>query len=501
MNGKPIIKKYNYRNALLHRGGHGFMGFETVVVRSYVGDNLVDRLLREYNLELMGSHCIPLLFTEKLFHGENQLIKEHYFEYRKYICSRNDKVILPLPLQDRESVFDVDRKYVVLKNIITVNTYESDLNSETAYDKIVQLNRTVKGFDNVKSLSPKDGQYYEEMSIDYKNDISKWIVNRPKQVMKYVCDKVNDRVGEVQLFEYDEVNPLKVVKETKIPNVNADANDSLTIVIKYKYDIVGNVVERTLSSPSLKADKIVKTEYGEIYQYRYKTKSVDELGREVICKYDADFGILTATIDYNDHITRVEKEPFGIKDVVIMPDGMRTVKVLQWSGNNKYAPRNSSYYYWEKSVGNAEKMVFYHKSGVELRTVTFDINGKAVIVDKTYDDYGNLKQESYPCYENEDKLFVLNIYDTYNRIVEKLYPNGLAVNYVYDGNSVQAESSSVDGLKKYKKETCNVMGWITSVIDNAGEEIKYEYYSDGCLKSAQVGGNKNNRIIKIHWNF
>lgn len=495
VNGKAIIKKYNYRNALLHRGGHGFMGFETVVVRSYVGDNLVDRLLREYNLELMGSHCIPLLFTEKLFHGENQLIKEHYFEYRKYICSRNDKVILPLPLQDRESVFDVDRKYVVLKNIITVNTYESDLNSETAYDKIVQLNRTVKGFDNVKSLSPKDGQYYEEMSIDYKNDISKWIVNRPKQVMKYVCDKVNDRVGEVQLFEYDEVNPLKVVKETKMPNVNADANDSLTIVIKYKYDIVGNVVERTLSSPSLKADKIVKTEYGEIYQYRYKTKSVDELGREVICKYDADFGILTATIDYNDHITRVEKEPFGIKDVVIMPDGMRTVKVLQWSGNNKYAPRNSSYYYWEKSVGNAEKMVFYHKSGVELRTVTFDINGKAVIVDKTYDDYGNLKQESYPYYENEDKLFVLNIYDTYNRIVEKLYPNGLAVNYVYDGNSVQAESSSVDGLKKYKKETCNVMGWITSVIDNAGEEIKYEYYSDGSLKSAQVGGNKNSQVL------
>ena len=120
------------------------------------------------------------------------LIKEHYFEYRKYICSRNDKVILPLPLQDRESVFDVDRKYVVLKNIITVNTYESDLDSEATYDKIVQLNRTVKGFDDVKSLSPKDGQYYEEMNIDYENDISKWIINRPEKVMKYVCDKVND---------------------------------------------------------------------------------------------------------------------------------------------------------------------------------------------------------------------------------------------------------------------------------------------------------------------
>ena len=37
-------------------------------------------------------------------------------------------------------------------------------------------------------------------------------------------------------------------------------------------------------------------------------------------------------------------------------------------------------------------------------------------------------------------------------------------------------------LKKCKKEEYNFMGWLTNVIDNGGNEIKYEYYSDGKIK-------------------
>ncbi len=494
VNEEPIVKRYNYNNALVHSAGHGFLGFEAVTVRSYVGDELVNRRTQEYGLEAMGSNCIPLLFSDKLFYGENHLVKEHYYEYRKYLCARNDKVVLPLLLQDREAVYDVDRKYVVLKNIIAVNTYESDLASETSYDRIVQLKMNRKGVDNIKSLTPETGQYYEEMCIDYENDIARWIVNRPRRIMKYVCDQTNDKVGGVQLFEYDSNNPMNVAKETMIPNVNADVNDSLTLMAMYRYDAVGNVIERIISSPSLKSDKVVKYEYGENYQYRYKTKTIDEIGREVVCKYDSDFGILTSTIDYNNFITRIKKEPFGIESVVHMPDGMKNANALRWSEGNRYAPKNSSYYYWEKSVGSAESMVFYHKSGAELRTVTFDLNGKAVIVDKMYDDYGNLKQESYPYYEDEGKLFVSNVYDVHNRLLETVYPDGMSVEYMYDGNSIQTETTTADAVKRCKKETYNVMGWVTTVLDNGNDEIKYEYYSDGNVKSVQIGGNRNTRI-------
>ena len=494
VNGKAVFKRYNYRNALVHKRGRGFLGFETITIRNYVEDRLINKQIQEYNLEQMGSYCIPLLMSDKILQNDNQLIRDRYFEYKKYSCVKNEKVIALLLLKDRETICDVDKRGVVLKNIIATNTYISDVSSAESYNKMVKLKMTRKGYDGLESLYPEKCQYYEEMTMSYKDDVVNWVINRPEKIVRSIRDNRKNVVGDVKLIEYDKLNPMQVTKEVMIPNVYADVKDSLTLVVKYKYDQVGNVVEQVISSPSLKYDKIVKSEYGVNYKYRYKTKSIDEAGRIVTCKYDDNFGILNATIDNNNLITRIEREPFGVKSVMMTPDGMRDVKVLRWSKNHKYAPENSSYYSWEKSVGSAETMVFYHKSGIELRNVTFDINNNAIMVDRMYDDYGNLKQESYPYYENDDKMFVSNVYDSYNRIVETRYPDGKNVTYTYDGNSVYTESFTVDAIKRYKKESYNVMGWITSVIDNGGNEIKYEYYSDGKLKTAQLGTNEISRI-------
>ena len=494
VNGKSIVKKYDYHNALVHGKGHGFLGFERVTIRTYVDNNLMNRHMFEYSLEPLGSHCMPLLTNEKLFHGENKLIKCHYYEYIKYLCNKNSKVVAPLLVKDVVTVYDVDKRNVVLKNVITTNSYASDMSSDKLYNNIVQLKMTRKGIDDTEILYPDRCRYYEEVSTTYDDKLADWIINRPKKIRKYVSDDSKDVIGDVKLMEYDIKNPMRVIKETMIPNVQANVADSLTLFVRYRYDIVGNVVEQAISSPSIKYDKVVRSEYGINYNYRYKTKSIDEIGREVICKYDDNFGVLETTIDHNNKVTRVEKDPFGVKNIVSMPDGMKNMTVLCWSDGNKYAPENSTYYLWEKSVGKAETMVFYHKSGAELRKVTFDIDGNAVFQDNEYDDYGNKKQESYPYYENEDKLFVRNVYDSYNRIVETIYPNGSCVTYTYDGNDVRTEHRSADGFRKNKKESYNIMGWVTAVVDNGGSEIKYEYYSDGRIKFAQIGDKRNTRV-------
>lgn len=495
INDKPIVKKYEYYNAMVHRNGHGFLGFERVSVRSYVNGNLHNKNVREYSIVPMGSHCVPMLTCDKSFVGESLLVKESVYEYKKHTCNKNSKVFIPLLLKNRETVYDVDKKFYILKYTMSVNDYESDFSKDGFYNDIVHLKMINKGYDNVQYLHPEDCRYYEKMNITYDDNVSDWIVNRPEKIIKYVSGKGDDIVGNVRLLEYDGKNSSQVIKETIIPNVDGDSRDSLTLVVKYKYDKVGNVIEHSMSSPSIKWDKVVKMEYGENYKYRYKTKTIDEIGREVVCKYDDNFGILKATIDYNNHVTRVEKDPLGVSNVILMPDGMKDVTVLRWSNNNKYAPKKSTYYSWEKSVGKAETMTFYHKSGVELRKVTFDINGKAVFHDKEYDDYGNLKQESYPYYEKEDRLFVRNVYDVHGRIIEKIYPDGSNIAYSYDGYGVHTEHTTIDGLKKYKKESYNFMGWMTSVIDNGGNEVRYEYYSDGKIKSAQIGEMRNTRVL------
>lgn len=494
VNGKSVVRKYSYKNAFVHKKGHGFLGFGNVIVREYVDGNLIQKQIQEYKIEPMESHCMPMLCTNRTYCGESQLVNEKAFTYAKYVCSANEKVILPLLQTESESVFDVDRKSVVIKNIYAENTYQSDVSSNKLYKQIVQMTKMRKGYDNIKSMNIDECQYIEETQMVYDNDLSNWIVNRPKKIIKSVRDKAGNVIGDVKLIEYDMNVPTKISKETMIPNVHGDAKDSLSLIAVYQYDRFGNMIERTLSSPSLRESKVTKSEYGEKYQYRYKTKSIDEMGRETLCEYDDDFGILKLTIDFNNLMTRINNEPFGFESEVVMPDGMINVKAIRWSENNRYAPQNASYYLWEKSVGKAETMVFYHKSGAELRQVTFDLNGQAVFVDKVYDDFGNIKQESYPYYENDERFYVSNVYDKYNRKVEVSYPNEMNVAFLYDGNNVEMEYSVANNVKKRRKDTYNIMGWLISAIDDGGSEIKYEYYSDGKMRSAQIGGSKITRI-------
>ena len=279
-----------------------------------------------------------------------------------------------------------------------------------------------------------------------------------------------------------------------MPNVNNDFTDPLLIEVEYEYDKVGNVISKIKSSPSSEHKKIVKYEYGDEYKYKYVTKTIDELGQEIICSYDPDYGLLTSTKDYNGFEALSDESASGVTKVVELPDGMKKAKVVRWSQGNDYAPQDASYYVWEKGTGQAETMVFYHKLGVELRKVTFDIDGKAIFEDWQYDDYGNVKQKSLPYYENDAKLYVTNVYDVFGRPVEVSYPDGVANRYVYDGNVVVMELLSADGKRRCVTNKYNVMNWLVEASDAGGNVISYEYFCDGLIKSAQIGNNVKTKI-------
>ena len=490
INGKPVITNYSYHNALVHRDGHGFLGFEKIITRNYIGNNIVSKQIQEFEMSTMGENCLTLPYCVKQYQGENQLVKERYLSYKKYSCASNNKVVLPLLSADQEVVYDFDKINVPMKNVIVINSYKSDSYAKNLYDDVVQLTLTKKGYDKDITINdPTKCLYCEETYVSYNDDVRKWVVNRPEKVMNCVYDKNGDLVGNIMLFEYDRENPFEVVRELRVPNL-MDMNDSLSLDVKYKYDKVGNIIEQTISSPSLECEKVLKYEYGDKYQYRYKTKTLDEMGRMITCEYDGDYGVLMSTTDCNGFSTSVTKDPIGIRDAVVMPDGMKVMKQLCWSRNNKYAPDNATFYIWEKSLGKAETMVFYHKTGAELRTVSFDINGNAVFVDKFYDDYGNLKQESLPYYESQDEMFVSNVYDEYNRLIAEDYPDGRHINYMYDGNEVHTICVTADAKERHRKDTYNIKGWLVETKDNVGNRIGYEYYCDGKIKCAQIGDSR-----------
>lgn len=502
VNGKPIIKKYEYYNTLIHGKGHGFMGFERVTTRNFVCDNIIEKQVQCYETGSLHNHSIALPLWIEKYNGENQLLNVKMFAYRNFHCVYNDKIIMPLMVQDYELNYNPDKIDDVIKIIIQNNNYASDISQNGLYENVVRLLSTTKGFtNNMAVYDPQNCQYFEKETFTYNDDVHNWIINRP--IMKYVFKHSdgNEKVGFVNAYVYDYESPFRVIEETKVPNCKYDITDSLTIAVEYKYDKIGNVILQRVSSPSLEHDKVVRCEYGELYNYMYKTKNVDELGRVIRSSYNPDYGFMVSTIDYNDYVTKNEKHPLGINDVVTLPDGMVKARVIRWAEGNEHSPVDATYYVWEKSTGMSEDMTFYHKSGMELRSVSFDIDGNAIYIDKEYDDLGNLIRESMPYYRNDEKLYVLNVYDKYNRLVERRLPNGITSRFKHDGNTLVTEFSTVDGKKQTKKETYNIMGWLVETIDNGSNNILYDYYSDGSVKSASIEKNPNSKITFTYDNL
>lgn len=494
INGKPIVTKYEYHNALLHTKGHGFMGFERVVTRNYVNGNVFKKQIQDFEYKTMGVYACNLPYSMSLYYGERQLVEEEYYKYKNYVCNSNDKVVLPLMENIYKVNYNMDKEGEVLKLTITNNIYRSDNYTDGSYDKLVRLDSKSVGCTNdIMAVKPSDCQYVKEEYVLYNDDVSNWIINRPVKNYEISYNgKDDDVIGSTSVYEYDEINPMNIIKETQLPNVIDDYSDSLMINLEYDYDKVGNLIAVTKSSPSLGYKKTVRHEYDRTCRYRIKT--IDELGRETNYKYDDDYGLLNSTIDYNDFVTFSKEDPAGVTDLVVLPDGVQNACALRWSLGNEYAPPGASFYSWEKCTGNAEKIVFYHKSGAELRNVTFDISGNAIFVDKSYDDFGNVKQQSLPYRENEEKLYVTNVYDKYNRKVETKHPNNVLNKTIYNGKTIVSEIIGNDGKRRARINTYNIMNWLVETEEIAGNVVKYDYYSDGLIKSAQIGNNAKTKI-------
>lgn len=493
-NGKPIVTTHEYQNGIVHTKGRGFLGFERKVVKCFVNNECVQNQVNEYEYNTMGKYCILLPSSVKVYYGNNQLIKEIKSTYKNYQCNTNSKVVAPVLVGSNEVEYDYDRQGNIRKNTIVKYDYQSDNGATDSYDRLLQLIKVTTGYtDDVSIKNVYDCCYQEETITEFNNDIDKWLINRPALIKNVVSSKDNPKVGSVETMLYANDNPLKVTTITKVPNVNNDKSDSLMLNVNYEYDKLGHLIEQIVSSPSLKYDKVLKYEYGDNYQYRYLTKTIDELGNEIICDYD-DYGIMIQTLDYNGFVTKNTKDPLGIDDEMELSDGMIQHRSLRWAQGNEYAPKNASYYYWEKSTGKSETMTFYHKDGSELRIVTFDINGNAIFQDKSYDDFGNVICETLPYYVNDEKISATNKYDKYNRLVEIKYPNNLIYEIEYEGNKKITNIVSESGHKRTKIDDYNVKGWLVNATDIGGNVIAYEYYSDGLIKSAVINNNDNTKV-------
>lgn len=391
--------------------------------------------------------------------------------------------------------YDSDKSGAILKTKVENIDYQSDI-SPGYYADVVNVMRSINGHD--ATYSGDDAQscsYWENTEYIYNNVVDDWIVARPQMIAETHHYLDNELVGSIELYEYLNNNSYKVIRKQLLPNVDMNYNDPLKIVAEYSYDAVGHAVTQSLTSPSSKSQRLTRVNYGEEYGFRLPTTAVNENGWEIHNTFDNNYGMLNSTLDYNNFETESASDPFEITVENTLPGGVTNIKTKRWATGNEHAPENAMFYCWEKTTGKAEMLVFYNKNGMKLREVSFGLNSEPIYVDFTYDDRGNLVSQTSPYKLGDDVQKHYYLYDNNNRLVEDVFPNGLTKTYTYSQLHNTVCSTSPDGISHTVVETLTPMGWCTQVLDIGGNTINYEYYSDGKLKSAEIGGNGSTKVM------
>ena len=510
VNDSSEITRYSYHNAMYHRFGHGFLGFQKAVAETYRNSTETPwktRKTRWCENTTMGRYAtmLPRCDTTWVNSGSGARMvgrTQYMFENAVFSSGNTDLVVCPAMKAKTEQTYSMDMDGETTGIVTTVYQYNYTGNKTytNAYG-CTATTRTVTGYHDgnscIELLSLKD--------MDLQTLVPSWIVNRPNS--ETVMNIRNEEaVSSKTYYTYLSDNTVVPNTVTVVPNDGSDPRDPLTLSTQYDYDGYGNVIGTTVSAPNGVHGETARTtsyEYGANYQHRLLTKETagdPTAGYITAYRYDFHDRLDTLT-DCNGKKTLFTSSILGTDKNTFPPNGTEQRSLMLWASASPYSPMGASHYNWCKSTGGTTTMTFYHKSGAVLRSVTFDFNGNPVFSDRRYNTEGLLEKESLPYKMGTaegDIPWTLYSYDSHDRVVRIDHPDGSETAISYDGlwtfTTTTPPIGSPDMTPRCTSKRVNLLGWTMENVDAGGTRIYYDYLADGRLKWTQIRTDESTRI-------
>ena len=496
--------EYKYQNLYYHSKGRGILGFEKTSVTD-IANNIktvnktkyasINRVSVPY---LLPDSCITYAIND----NRNTLIGLVDYDYEFMGGTPVDSQMFPLAMQLNKQIernYDMNGEY--LNSVITEYDYDNmSIGAETFY-RYGNVKTIKKGIADESETSNFDFcNFKETTNITYEKEIvDKWIVDRKKKVVstssinkEQNASGIDDNIIQCVSYEYNTSKP-HLVSSVKSYSDN-NLNDSLMTEVKYSYTFNGNFISSITETVSAPNDddamsRSTVTQYSSDYNYRFPTKTTNALGYEMMTEYDEAFGWEISETDANGLSTIIDNDFFGINSCVTTADGIESGTALRWSDGHPDAPANAAYYSWSQNSGEYPSLTFYHKTGAELRNVTYGFSGEEIYVDKFYDAKGNLSGESLPYKKSAGIGGVISYsYDELNRLVRTDYPDNSSVTVVYDGNKTTTTFTGKNGGTQSSSKTYHGNGWLKKSVDTGGNAVCNVYNADGTLHSTYIEG-------------
>lgn len=513
--GRPKQVRYGYYDLCYHKDGHGFLGYRRTVRTDVENGVNVGQTVSCASLEPMNEFAMLLPSNDSVFvypDGNKVLSNTTRYTFRRAFESSSEGLMAGCPamLKRQTKHFNIDDGgsflYREIKEYSYNFTVNVDIHNYSYYYLAYACDTTRTGISANYVSQVADCEFSTTESVVYsQNDHFKWIVNRPEQrtVVQSMAD--NPDIVKTTEIEYEPGSHYLPSRIIEIPGA-ANSQDPLTRQTDYEYYANGNLKKETTRAPYGQFGEQPRStiyEYGPELQQRLVTKETLKGGtHEYETAYDYDLNDnLVSTTDCNGLITRHNEDALGITRTTTLADNTVACQALRWTHDADHAPEGASYYRWERKTGHPKSLVFYHKSGLELRQVAFGLKGEPVFVDKAYDNRDRLCSVTNPYKEGETPQYTVFEYDSINRIIAQTTPDGTRTEYHYDGLSTTTIIVPTEGVEQSSTVTKNPAGWIKSCTDASNVTINYDYYADGTLAYSQVGSNAASRIeIQYdHW--
>ena len=407
---------YEYENAVIHRQGLGFCGFEKVT--SYdTHDNPTIKTYDPYN------HCVLKSFVSP----EMEVTYNHtvYIDKNKvkriYLDKKTEKNLLTNITADYNYTYDVygyptseTIKYSDGVNIKKIIQYAQGLEVSNIYSL---------GFiTDLTTTTTRNGEQYSER-IYYPLHL----LRKPIVAIKYV-------------------NGNQVEK------------------IEYSYDTFGNVLTENVvpytSNLGLKTTYSY-TEEGILY------RKTDPWGCTKDYYYDK-FGRLSMVGDHTGN-TILKYDAFGRKILCSRPDGTQVTTKYEWT----HGLGNKLYQVTTEETGKPTESNYYDNFGRLVGSSQMKFDGELRCVDSEYDIHGNLIKESLPFVDSQPSEWIYWEYDRYNRPLSRIEPSGKKTIYRYSGNNVITVENGITIWRSYDSQ-----GLLIASSDPSGE-VKYNLAADG----------------------
>ncbi len=428
---------HTYEGLRIQLDGRGFCGFaRTIATNEQNGIQSTTHFRQDHPFKSMAFKSETHLSDGTLIESSEHTWDVIHFDHGGYF---------PHIRQTQTKKYELDSSFVSSSTTTTqYDDYGNALNVEMTYNDA----------------------HTEQTTSTYTNDPDTWMLGRliAAQVTKEAPGQ--DPLTRSSSFRYNLFNGA--LEEEK----SEPGHATLEIIKTYQRDSFGNIISSITSGPNFDSTS-QQTIYDD--KGRFIIQSTNALGHSETSSYDSATGLVIRRTGLNGLTTRWSYDSFGRVIQETRPDTTKTRTLYHLADGN--GPNNEVYHIRTDSFAVPYEIIYYDSLDREIRRETIGFDGRQILIDRHYNNLGEVIKVSDPYFADESAVWTETAYDVLGRPMTLTLPGNRVSTTQYEGWT----TTTTNPLGQMNIQEVNSLGRLVKSTDALGKSIFYTYDSFGNL--------------------